>query len=63
MEDHCTTLLWTFLIVGLYSSSANSLLEMVPFLTADLFRVARVAKDSDRARVATLPEVFLSENF
>ena len=39
---------FNFLIIGLYNSSANSLLCIISFLTSDLF-----------ARVVAPPEVFL----
>ena len=57
VKDECTFLFLSFLINGLRNSSANSSFYIFPFLTADLFRVAKV---SDRASVAA--PVFLSRN-
>ena len=48
-----------FLIIDLRNSFANSWFEILSFLTAGLFHVAKV---SDRASVAEQAEVFLSKN-
>ena len=47
-------------IKGECISSANSLFDIFSFLTADLFRVAKV---SERASVAATPEDFLTKNY
>ena len=49
MKGECTFLVLNFLIVPLFNSSANSLLEIISFLILDLF-----------ASVSTPPEPFLS---
>ena len=46
-------------IIGLCNSSANSLLDVFLFLTADLFHVAKV---SVHASIAAPPEVILLKN-
>ena len=52
IKDYCTFLLLKFQIIGLCNSSSNSLVKLISFLIADLFRVAKV---SDRANVAAPP--------
>ena len=47
------------LIIGLFNSSANSLLDIFSFLIADLLHVGYV---SDHAGIAASPEVFLSKH-
>ena len=59
IKDECSFHFSIFLIIGLCSCSANSLLCIISFLIADLFRVAKV---SDRASVADPPDPFLSKN-
>ena len=42
IKDECNFLFLNFLIIGLCSSSANSLFDIFSCLTAKLFRVAQV---------------------
>ena len=60
IKGECAFLLLNSLICGLFISSANSLLQIISFLIADLFPVA---KFSDRGSVAALPEDFLSKDY
>ena len=59
IKVECTFLLLHFLIIGFYNSSANSLFEMLSFLIANLFYVAKAA---DQESIEAPPEVFSSKN-
>ena len=58
VKGECTFSIWNFLVIGLCNSSANFLFEIFSFLITDLFSVAKI---SDHASVAALPEAFLSK--